>query len=70
MYAIHLNAPIIDGFGIVYPVYKANTSSIRPTAVCVGAGSPKAAEMARIKVFITIARVKAKAKKMLRWSQL
>lgn len=64
-YVIHLNAPIIEGFGIAYPVYRTSEINIRPATVCAGAGSPKAAATARNHAFITSAMVKTNRKKVL-----
>jgi hypothetical protein len=55
----------MDGFGIAYPVYRAIMRSIRPATVCADAGSPKAAEMARNKAFITSAVMNTNKKKIL-----
>jgi len=66
MYEIHFNAPIIDGLGIAYPVYRTRISSMRPATVCAGAGSPKAAATARNHAFITNAMVKMNRKNVLR----
>ena len=65
MYEIHLNARIIDGLGIVYPVYRTSKSNMIPATVWAGAGSPKAAATQRNHAFMTNATVKMNKKNVL-----
>jgi hypothetical protein len=51
MYEIHFNAPIIDGFGIEYPVKRTNMSNMIPANV--SARSPNAAAKQRNRAFMT-----------------
>lgn len=43
MYVIHLRAPIIEGIGNVYPVYKTHIKTESPASACAGAAALKAA---------------------------
>jgi hypothetical protein len=65
MYVIHRKAPIILGWGTVYPVYNVRTSSDNPAIVCAGAGVLNAAVRARNQAFMVIVIVKTNKKKIL-----